>query len=222
MSNNRAGFRALVLGAMAVCITANLVGVKADQGNNGTLRIAMFDYHRVVDESKFLADANKALQQKQDDTKFMLNIWAQNALLPEADQKRLGDLALEERTAGANFDPKKKDEMKKLQETSANLLNQLTSLQGNQNPTQQQQDRLKILTRDYSDTRSRIETVDKTVYDELQKQNQANSTKALKDMRDAVGQVAKAKGYGLVLTNDVAFFSENDITDAVVTAMNKK
>ena len=219
MWNRSGGYRALILGWIALGLMVSMTSAEA-QGNN--LKIASVDRTRLITEYKYTIETDKELQKRQADTELTLQTWAQNALLTEGDQKRLSDLALEQKAAAANFDPAKKSEMEKLQKQSADLSNEFTSLQGNQNPTPAQQMRLGVLTRAYSDTSARVENTRKSVTAELQKKDQESQAKIIKDMREAIAQVAKAKGFSLVLPTDIAYFSDNDITDAVLSAMNSK
>ena len=222
MLKSRGGFYAIVLGFIAWGIVAAVVG-QAGQGANAGLRIAAIDRARLLGEYKYSIDFDKSIQKQQADGEIMLRTWAQNALLTEGDQKRMSDLAIEEQTVGtANFDAGKKAEVKKLQQQSADLGNEFTSLQGNQNPTPAQQMRLGVLTRAFSDTQTRVESSRKTITAELQKKDQEAQVKIVKDMKEAIAQVAKAKGFSLVLPTDIAYFSDNDITDAVLAVMNKK
>ena len=222
MLNKRGGFYAIVLGFIVLATVASMVGSRAGQGANAGLRIAAVDRTRLITDYKYTKDTDLALQKQQADAELRLRTWAQNALLTEGDQSRLSDLLLEEQTAGANFDAGKKAEMKKLQQKSADEGNEFTNLQGNQNPNPAQQMRLGVLTRAFSETQTRVESARKTITVDLQKKDQESQAKIIRDMREAIAQVAKAKGFSLVLPTDIAYFSDNDITDAVLATMNKK
>ena len=220
MKNKLGGGRALFLGFIALCFTASAPGAKAQAGAG--MKIASVDQGRLFDDYKFTKDANLALQKMRDDAELTLQMWAQNSLLSEMDQGRLGDLAVEQKAEGDKFDAGKKAEMDKILKKSTEDNNDFVVLQGVQNPTPVQQMRLTVLTRAYSDTQAHIETKKRTVSTAIDKQREDNRTQIFKDMRASIAQVAKAKGFNLVMTSDIAMFCDNDITDAVLSNMNGK
>lgn len=220
MWNKSGACRAVVAGFIALCFMASMMGAKA-QGNGG-MKIASVDQAKLFDEYKYTQEASKALQKKGDDAQLTLQTWAQNSLLTEGDQVRLSDLAIEKNAAGEKFDAGKKGEMDKLLKQSNDYNNDFVALQGVQNPTPTQQMRLGVLTRAYSDTQARIEAKKRTINADIEKQRNDNRDQIFKDMRAAIAQVAKAKGFNLVLTTDTAFYCDSDITDAVLANMNGK
>lgn len=221
MWNKLGGYRALLLSFTALCLTAAMMGAKA-QGNGG-MKIASIDQGKLFDEYKYTQEASKALQKKGDDAQLMLQTWAQNALLTEGDQKRLSDLAIENKAAGeGKLDAGKKSEMDKLTKQSNEYNNDFVALQGVQQPNPTQQMRLGVLTRAYSDTQARIDAQRKAISAEIEKQRNDNRDQIFKDMRASIAQVAKAKGFNLVVTTEVAFYCDSDITDAVLANMNGK
>ena len=215
------GGSALLLGFIALCFAVSASGVKA-QANAG-MKIASVDKGRLFDEYNYTKNANLTLQKMRENAELTLQTWAQNSLLPEADQTRLSDLAVEQKAVGeGKLDAGKKTEMDKLVKKSAEDNNDFVTLQGAQNPTPTQQMRLGVLTRAYSDTQARIESKKRAVSAEIDKTLSDNQIQIFKDMRAAIAQVAKAKGFNVVLTNDIAMFCDNDITDAVLANMNGK
>ena len=143
-------------------------------------------------------------------------------MLALTDQHRLGDLTVEASTAGANFPADKVAEKKKLEEQSKTLIDEFNRLQGNQAPSDVERNRITVLVRANSDTESRITAEDQKSQADLQQQFADASNKLVKDMRDSVSKIAKEKGYALVLSNDVAWYADADLTDQILTAMNKK
>ncbi len=220
MLNKTGGYRAIVLGFIALSIVVSMVGARAGQGANAALRIASVDRTRLITEYKFTKEMDQTLQKQQQDTEFLLRTWAQNALLTPGDQTRLSDLALEQNNNPANFDPAKKAELEKLLKASSEFSADFTTLQSNQNMTPAQQTRLNVLNRAFSDTSARVEATKKTVTEELTKKDRDSQARIIKDMREATAQVAKAKGFSLVMPSETAFYCDNDITDAVLAAMN--
>ena len=224
MSESRGSIHAITLGTITLCIIASVIGASAKQDKTGTatLKVATFDVFRLRTESKFALDTEKRLFQKQEETNLMLNTWKNNSYLLPADQKRLGDLAVEEKIAKANFTPEKVAEKKKLEDQSRLYGEEVSRLSASQNLTSAEADRIKQLGRAQGDTQARID-------DELRKQQalfQKDSTDAtnvmIKNMRDSVAKVAKEKGIALVLSNEIAWYADTDLTDAALAAMNGK
>jgi Skp family chaperone for outer membrane proteins len=221
-SDTPASLRAIVLGAIVLCITASLTGAQAGEDKGG-LRIAVFDQGRARNEYKFVAKAEQDFQKKIEDTDFMLGVWRTNTLLAQPDQEKLGNLLLEEKRAPGTLDNAKKADLKKLQEQSKGLLDEFNRLQSNAKQlTPAERDRINILIRSDSDTGARIQATSDRVRAELQKfQDDANIT-IMKDTREAVQKIAKEKNYTLVLSSAVAWYGDSDITDAVIGTLNKK
>ena len=44
----------------------------------------------------------------------------------------------------------------------------------------------------------------------------------IKSMRESVAKVAKEKGVSLVLSSEIAWYADVDVTDAALAAMNSK
>ncbi len=221
MSEPTRGLRAIVLGAIVLCIVASLTGAKAGQDKNGGLRIATVDPVTILTQAANIVATKNQLQKQQSDTLLRLQTWQQNPLLSEADQVALSDIALAEATTnGASA--QQKSQKDKLTGQSKTLVDEFNSLQSKQAAlTQAEKDRLNVLTRAGSDTESRINLRKRESDEDLQKQANALDAKASKDMKDSINKVAKDKGFNLVFRNDVAFYADNDITDAVLAQMNK-
>ncbi len=216
-----AGYRAIILGAITLCIVASLTGAKAGQKNPEGLKVAVFDQDKARTEYKFVATERDKFQQELKDTDLMLKTWQANALLTEADQKKLADLSIEE--SHAALDAPKKAEKTKLENLSKSYTEEFNALQANRNAlTPAQKDRLNILVRGASDTDARINTAQTAARQKFQEKDNEVSATILKDTRTAVSKVAKDKGYTVVFSTVVAWYGENDITDSVVKELNNK
>lgn len=225
MSEPTRSLRAIVLAAIMLCIVASLVGAKADQDKNASsvLRIASVDTSRLLSEYNYAISSSQDLTKKADELDLRLRTIQQNSLLPEADQKTLADLIVAENTPNG-LNATQKGTKDKLVNQSKALLEQLTVLQSKQvgQLTQQDRDQLTDFARRASDTETRYNAAQKDAKDSLQKQQDGVMTKVLKDVHDATAKVAKEKGFSLILRSDVAFYADNDITDAVLGQLNKK
>ncbi|HLV80620.1 MAG TPA: OmpH family outer membrane protein [Chthonomonadaceae bacterium] len=224
MSESTRSLRAIVLAAIVLCIVASLVGAKADQekGVPAGLKVASVDVSKLLTDYKYSINTTNDLQKKNDNLTLRLRTIQQNFLLPEADQNTLADLAVQENSA-TGLTAAQKQQQTKLQGDSKSLMDQYTALQQKQVGalTQQDKDALQDFTRRASDTDTRLRTAEQQGKNDLEKQLQAAQTKAVGDVHEAVARVAKEKGFSLVLNSDVAFYADNDITDAVLSQLNK-
>ena len=224
MSEPTRSLRAIVLAAIVLCIVASLVGAKADQEKSASagLKVASVDVSRLLTDYKYAVNTTSDLQKKNDELELRLRTIQQNFLLPEADQKTLADLAVQQNTPNG-LTAAQKQTQTKLQADSKALMDQYTGLQQKQvgQLTQQDKDNLQDFTKRASDTDSRLRAMEQQGKGDLDKQLQTAQTKAVTDIHDAVAKVAKEKGFSLVLRSDVAFYADNDITDSVLTQLNK-
>ena len=223
MSEPTRSLRAIVLAAIVLCIVASLVGAKADQEKTSAgLKVASVDVSRLLTDYKYAVNTTSDLQKKNDELEVRLRTIQQNFLLPEADQKTLADLAVQQNSP-SGLTPAQKQTQTKLQGDSKALMDQYTTLQQKQvgQLTQQDKDNLQDFTKRASDTDSRLRAMEQQGKGDLDKQLQTAQSKAVTDIHDAVARVAKEKGFSLVLRSDVAFYADNDITDAVLSQLNK-
>ncbi|MCX6381354.1 MAG: OmpH family outer membrane protein [Armatimonadetes bacterium] len=216
-----AGYRAIILGAITLCTVVSLTGAKAGQKNPDGVKIAVFDQDKTRVEYKYVATARADFQQKLQDTDTKLKTWQLNALLTDADQKKLADLAVEE--SHAALDAPKKAEKTRLETLSKSYTEEYNALQANRNSlTPAQKDRLNILVRGASDTDARINEAQAKARTDFQNLDNDVSAKIMKDARESVSKIAKDKGYTVVFSSAVAWYGENDITDAVIKDLNSK
>ncbi len=217
-----AGLRAIVLGAIVLCLIASITGANAGQDKGG-IKIAVFDQERARNEYRYVATAQVDFQKRLEDTDLKLKTWQQNALLTQGDQNKLAELLIEEKRQAATFDNAKKASLKKLQDDSKTLTDELRQLQANPaGLSPQQKERLAILVRAASDTESRTGAEQQKAREDLQKIDNEVSAKVLKDMRETVTKVAKEKGCSVVFSAGVAWYGETDITETVISTLNKK
>lgn len=224
MSESRGSIHAITLGTITLCIIASVIGASAKQDKTGAagLKVAVFDGFRLKTESKLALDLEKQIQKKQEDYYLMLNTWKLNTYLPASDQKRLGDLTVEANTTKANFPADKAAEKKRLEDQSRAYGEEVNKLIAIQVPSPAESDRMKILTRSQSDTQAHIQEEGQRIQNLMQQEVVTSNNRLIKEMRDSVAKVAKEKGISLVLSNDVAWYADADLTEAALTAMNNK
>ncbi len=220
MTEPNRGLRALVLGAMALCIVASLTGARgADQGG-GLLKIAVVNPGRLLAEYKFTIKSNDDLARQQADASTTLNAWKSNSFLSEADQKALGDLTVQEGLP-AGLDAAKKAQKQKLLDQNKKVFDEYTNLQSKQSPTPADNDRLREISRMAADTDRRIGEKKAEIQGQLEKQAQDIRTRMDLDVRTKLNEVAKKDGINLVFSSEVLLYADNDLTDKVLKELNK-
>jgi Skp family chaperone for outer membrane proteins len=219
MSEPTRGLRLIVLAALLLGIVAALGAGAAPDNSGGGLKVATLDTTRVLSEYKGTVASNNQLRKMADDYQLTFQTWKQNPLLSEADQKRMSDLVLK----GANATEAEKAELKKLQDQSSALYSEFVNLQtkGGAALTEADKARITALTKLAGDTDSRIQFRSKEADDQFRKIQGDNLNRILKEVRDGVAKVAKKGGYNLVLSNEMAWYAENDITEDVLKELNK-
>lgn len=225
MLESTRGLRAIVLAAIVLCIVASLTGAKAGQDKNG-LKVAVVDSGRLSNEYTFIINAERELINKDRDLGIALRTWLQNPLLTDKEQDELGKLIVIDTNANAN-QPGLNDQQKKrrqeLIDKSKNLNDELVALSNKKvgDITPQERQKLDAFSKLGPETQARVNTELDKWKDELNKRKAANITQAVKVMRDSVAKVAKEKGYNLVFDSGVVFYADGDITDPVLSLMNK-
>lgn len=216
--------RALRQTALAACLLLSMTGAGAAQDKTTVLRVALVDIERISSEYNFNINAVQQLQKLQQQNAVILRLIAQHALLTEADTNALADLIQLENGPPANFTAEKKAQKQQLLEKSKKLSEEYLALQSKMAGQLNDQDKAKLkqFATTQNEAEQRFNKRQEQMQQALQDQAQQNRTKALKDVREAIAKVAKAKGIALVLSNEIAWYSENDLTDDVIKALNKK
>lgn len=219
MSEPTRGLRPIVLAALLLSIVAALGAGGAPDNSGGGLKVATLDTTRVLSEYKGTVASNNQLRKMADDFQLTVQTWKQNPLLSEADQKRMSDLMLK----GANTTDAEKAELKKLQDQSSALYSEFVNLQtkGGAALTEANKARITELTKLAGDTDSRIQFRSKETDDQFRKLQGDNLSRILKEVREGVAKVAKKGNYNLVLSNEMAWYAENDLTEDVLKELNK-
>jgi Skp family chaperone for outer membrane proteins len=222
MSRLNPSLRLVVLTMVVGCVVASFSGatakgrVPADTG----LKIAVVNPARIVLDSKFYKVSMDELQKLQQDTSLMIRTWDQNSLLPEADQKTLSELTIQENTK-ESLDGPKKAQKQKLLDKGKTLFDESVALQTKPNLSQAEQDRLREFARLDADTKKREQDTATKVKGELDAKVAAIRDKTDKEARDSLNKIAKKDGYTLVFSSEVLLYADNDITDKVLSDLNK-
>lgn len=225
MSDSPRSLRAIVLAAITLCIVASLTGAKAVEDKTGP-RIAIVDALKLMSEYNFTNTAVNEIEKRGRDLETSLRAWDNNPLLPDKEQRELGDLTVLEANAGPNapgLTEAQKMRKKQILDQSKTLLDEFEALRNKQvkDMGPNDQARLSALNKAISDTQLRFNAELSKGKEELAKKKQDADTKVQKDMKETIAKVAKEKGINIVYSNNAVLYAETDITDAVLGQMNK-
>ena len=217
------GTKAMVLAAMALCTVGSLYGAKADDKNNGGLRIAVVDPQRLINEGQAYQSKVADIQKAKTNAETELQVVSNNFLLTENEQGDLTRLFIKEgskqeltgdeknrKTALLGKERTTMDEFENLSRTPAGQM------------TPQQDARLKELIKMREDAARRVQERGSTVENDLKSQLSNTTRDTLKTVHDTLAKVAKEKGFNLVLSNEVAWYADADLTDETLKQINKK
>jgi Skp family chaperone for outer membrane proteins len=181
-----------------------------------------------VDVEKVFAGYNKAKQQSQDLQVYVeqmrnkLTERKANRLLSTEEFNQLMDL---ETKANPTTDDKKKTEQ--IKELSRQREQELEGLQQKKDLTTADRDRLNELQDQIGKTDSALQSDQDKYQKEIDKRKSDFIQQGLQDIQAKVASVAKSKGISIVFTRNLGdamfvIYSEVDVTEDVITALNKK
>lgn len=216
--------RLVVITLVVGCVAASLTGATAKgyAPAEGGLKIAAVNPARLILESKYYKAETEKLSKLQTDTQSIIRTWDQNALLPAADQKTLGDLVVEEGQP-AGLDAGKKAQKQKLMDQGKALFNEFIALQTKQVAlTQGENDRLREFVKLETDTKQREQTTAGNVKNEIDTKIAGIRETTDKNARESLNKVSLKEGYNLVFSSEVLLYAEKDITEKVLSDLNGK
>jgi Skp family chaperone for outer membrane proteins len=223
MMESSGGLRAIVALAIVLCIVASLTGARGEDKNAGGLRVAIIDIIRTQDEYKVIKNFRGEATKKQDAFKIQVATCQQNPLLSEADQKALTDLNVKEKTGGAPLSTAEKKAQTDLLEKSRKINDEYSRLQSTAAGQLSEKDKAQLegLIRSGSETENRLKVTEQSLTSEMQTRVADTAAQTQKNMKEALKQVAKEKGFNLVLSAEFAPYADYDCTDDVIKVLNK-
>ena len=214
--------RLVVITLVVGCVVASLTGATAKERGadaNG-LKIAVINPARLILESKFYKAETDKLQKLQSDTQLRIRTWDQNSLLSATDQQSLADLTIEE-GGKAGLDGAKKAEKQKLMDRGKALFDESVALQTKANLDQAEQNRLREFARLDADTKQREQAEATKIKAQIDGKLGEVRDATDKSARDSLNKIAKKDGYNMVFSSEVLLYADNDITDKVLSDINK-
>ena len=174
-----------------------------------------------VDLHKVLASYNKktpAQDQLEQMTNQLQQVYATQSaynMLTADQQKQLGNLLLKANRTSADD-----AQVQALEGQSQKDAQTLAALQQKKDLTDADRTQLAQLTDEQQAGAQAVQTIHDDYIQRLNQQNDQVEHETLDDIRSAVAAVAKQKGLSVVFDGDVAIYTANDITQAVIAKLN--
>jgi|YelNatPaOPRAMG01_1025707.scaffolds.fasta_scaffold26213_2 Skp family chaperone for outer membrane proteins len=216
MSQSPTWWRVLVLSTMVVCLAFAL---RASGASEKQITFATVDIQKINDNYKLKAVLETQFQQLQAKWQGRLARRQNMPLLTEDEQKQID--AIEEK--GPNQTDADKATLKQLMDKAQQLNNQLVALRQKKESELTDADKAQLATLEAQIAKAsdQYNTMQDQMKADLTNFDNQNSELLVKNIRDAVAQVAKEKGITIVFNNQVVLYSGVDITDQVLAILNK-
>jgi Skp family chaperone for outer membrane proteins len=140
---------------------------------------------------------------------------AANPMLTSDQQTQLGNLLLKATPTDAD-----KAQIQTLETQSQKDAQALAALQQPKDLTDADRTQLAALTNEQQTGAQALQAVQDDYQQRMQRENDQLVQQISDDIRAAVAAVAKQKGLSLVFSSDAVIYSENDITQAVISKLN--
>jgi Skp family chaperone for outer membrane proteins len=197
----------LFLAALAVLVTGAFQGPTEKEGTA--------DINRLMDESDFGKSIKDTLDKMRASREDVLTFIDQNRVVTIEQATQIKDLTLKP--------TRTKEEQAKLDSVKADVVasnKKWTELSTKPNLTPEE----RTLLQDYADRAQKANEIGNRMLDDFKSDIEAwiekQKAECNKRSRAAIQEVAKAQGYTMVYDSVFVPYSANDLTDAVLTAMN--
>ena len=214
MSQSPIWWRTLVLSTIVLCI-AFAVGASGQGGKQGNT-FATVDMQKISADYKAKQAVEAELKTMQDKFNRQVDRRSQNPLLTVAEHTQLDDL-MEKATP---TDAEKKT-IKDLLDKSAKLNEESQTLSQKADIDAAGKKRLEELSTQFNEAQARFNAMKEDMATQVRNFGQGKSDQLMKDIKVAVGKVAKAKDVAIVFDGQVALYAGVDLTDAVLADLNK-
>jgi Skp family chaperone for outer membrane proteins len=210
-----------------VCVVAAILVTAVPAVAGG---IGVVDYNRVVTEYGLYKQYEQQLERYASELRAELNEFTATALLTSEELKELN--ALEAKPSPTDED---KSRIAALKDMTKTRQDRLRELQQKPSPTSEEQAEMRNLIQKMQDADKQIQDKNQDMMAKLDERNREYFTKVETNVRAVIETVAKEKGFDAVINKDmrlsdrqtsvtfpVVLFGGTDISDEVLTQLNKK
>ncbi len=211
-------WRGLVVAVIGLCL---VLAVNASgQDKKGGANFASVDVEKVNADfaaRRAIEDQMRALDKRMKDQLDRRNSMP---FLSEDEHKQID--AIEAKDA-AQKTPADTAKVKELTDKGGKLSADIEALRGTADDklTQEQKDKLKQAETDFQRAKNQFQALQDEFRATMQKKIDENSDMLMARFREAVKKIGEAKGISIVFNNQVAIYAGTDLTQAVITELNK-
>lgn len=221
MTKSVGAWRALILGAVALCIVVAVSAAGQGAKPAGAAAFGTVDVMRVTRDYKAMQVAQSELTARQTRANARIQRWMNLPFLSEDEHKQIDAI---EAKPPASRTAEEAAKIKELTDKGVRLTGEIAALM--QKPDSELSDADKARLKDAGDVRNRVEQKVAQVRDEedaaLRDFGMANQDRLTQTFRAAVKRVAEKRGLSIVFDVQVAVFAGTDITDEVLKDLNSK
>jgi Skp family chaperone for outer membrane proteins len=209
--SNNAGWA--VAGAMAVGFA-----FMAGSGFQGaTTKIGTVNMGKVFNESDYVKRQDSALKSSGAARTAVLQFINSYKMHPNADLLKFRDLSIKENQSEGD-----RAEIERIRTAAIASDTAYRSLQTKANLTDPEKARLTAFQKNVQDNEQFLPTAQEAFGQELQQRQEKLRTDTLDKVKAAVAETAQKQGFTVVLTDEVAPYSANDLTPEALKTMNAK
>jgi Skp family chaperone for outer membrane proteins len=219
MSQSLIWMRCLIMSCVLLCIA---FAVRASSATDkGALVLATVDYAKIQAEYKLKATMESDIKALQGHLTNALNRRESMPLLTEVEQLELDKLYEKEATNRSDAEKKRMEELK---DKGEKLGTEIQALRQKDQKDINEADKKKLKEAEDAFVKAQQAFANKKEEssNKLQQLVQQNSDTLLKNVREAIKKVAEQKGLTIVFNSEVAPYAGTDITQPVVSELNKK
>jgi len=202
-----------VSGALAL-VLAGMVGsgFQAQAPKFGSVDLA-----KVFTDSDMRKTLDSQLRTLGENRKGVLDFLAAYRAITSEDAIKFHDLSIKDNQSAAD-----KAEIERIQSAAKATDQKYRDLQTKPNPTDAEKTQLNEFTTRVQNNTALIQKYQEEFSDDVQQRSQKMRSDTLDKVKAAVADVAKKQGYTVILSDESAPYTANDVTAEALAAMNKK
>lgn len=199
-------------------VAAGLFGAMAGMGFQGqTVKIGTADLEKIFNESEYAKTQTATLRSMGEARQGVLEFLRTYRVAKTEDVQKFRDLSVK-----AKPTPADRTEMDRIKADAIKADTTHRQLQTKQSPTAAEAQQLDELNRRAQQNSALFQQWAQAFNDEVSAEQMKLRNDTLQRVRDAVKQVASQQGFSVVMAEDVAPYSPNDLTAEALKAMNAR
>ena len=210
---NRQNLGWVVSGVLALAMAGMVgAGFQAQNQKIGTVSMA-----KVFNDSAYAKTLDQELKNLGANRKATLDFIDAYRMLSNADLKKFRDLSVKNPQTAAD-----KAEIEKVRASGVAADQKLRELQTKANATEAERNQLSEMQKRVQDNSQYVLALQQEFTDEVRNRQENMRTETLDRVKQAIADVAAKQGYSLILSDEIAPYSANDLTTEAMKAMDAK